>query len=559
MVSRRLLMSDEYKKWVDETIEQNKKDLSEHFEAEGAGDSLFRKIIQGFTDALLWAEAFFLPGIVKFIPSGITGFTDHLKKQYSKGITRAADSLLDNLKKQGIINETGYKKLNDLLKGFGVLQSPITALIGIQLFFTHMKAVVEASTGKIMQEYNKALSPYVLDASSAARVAFIAPELYNESFDVLKRNGLSDADIKLLFTSMYKTHDAVTIREMYFRKILSPEQTRVALRETGLTDRRIDELIQTWALIPMPNDLIRMAVREAFDERKASELGLDDNPQQPFIEWADKQGLSAYWSKMYWRAHWELPSPQMGFEMLHRGIITEDELRSLLVALDYSPRWHDPLMGISYNVMTRVDVRRIFELGLINPEEMEKEYLHQGYSPKDAKLLRAWTEVEYNQEYKDITKNEVIKQFLEGIISDAQCRDMLAYMGYTAERRETMIALATYQRAYAKQTALIAALKKLYIMGEYDISRVQQELAPYNIDPRRIVELIDQWEVERKAGVAVPKKAELDRFFLEGIINEREYFTEMQRIGHAEKNIARYIKSIKIAMAKEIAEKAGGK
>jgi hypothetical protein len=533
--------------------------LPEVAEAVGGKGGILYGLLQGFTNIIVRFTATFLPAIVSMVPSGLTAMTDHLKSKYAEGFTANAVNLLDVIKDYGLLDDSGIKALNTITKTFGGLQSPLLMASIVMIVIDYMKGLMQASMGKIMQGYNAAYAPYAVDAGSAARAAFIDPSFYDQAKSALRRNGLSDDDITLLYLSMNKTQDADTVRTLYLRKIYSIDQARAELSRQGLTAKRIEDLMQTWVLIPGPNDLIRMAVREAFDERKASELGLDDNPQQPFIEWADKQGLSAYWSKMYWRAHWELPSPQMGFEMLHRGIITEDELRSLLVALDYSPRWHDSLMGISYNVMTRVDVRRIFELGLINPEEMEKEYLHQGYSPKDAKLLRAWTEVEYNQEYKDITKNEVIKQFLEGIISDAQCRDMLAYMGYTLDRRETMIALATYQRAYAKQTALIAALKKLYIMGEYDISRVQQELAPYNIDPRRIVELIDQWEVERKAGVAVPKKAELDRFFLEGIINEQEYFTEMQRIGHAEKNIARYIKSIKIAMAKEAAEKAGGK
>jgi hypothetical protein len=60
--------------------------------------------------------------------------------------------------------------------------------------------------------------------------------------------------------------------------------------------------------------------------------------------------------------------------------------------------------------------------------------------------------------------------------------------------------------------------------------------------------------LERLAGLAQPKKAELDRWFLEDVIDGKGYIEEMQRIGYSEKNIERYAQSITIAKK----EKQGG-
>ena len=81
----------------------------------------------------------------------------------------------------------------------------------------------------------------------------------------------------------------------------------------------------------------------------------------------------------YWRAHWELPSPTTGFEMLHRlhpdvlEVIGEkykemglnpddlktdlDTLKELLKISDYPKYWRDRLAAISYSPLTRVDLR----------------------------------------------------------------------------------------------------------------------------------------------------------------------------------------------------------
>ena len=520
-------------------------------DAVGGKGGMIYGILQGFTNIIVGFVATFLPGIVKIIPAGLTAATDHVKEKYMEGFTKNADALLDVIKAYGLIDDSGADALNKITRTFGIFQAPLLLVSIVMIVVDYMKGIMQASMGKIMQQYNSAYSPYALDASSAARAAFIAPEKYDEAHEALRRNGLSDDDISLLYLSMYKTHDTDTVRELYLRGLFLPDKAKSELRKQGYTDDRIDELIETWYPIPAPNDLITMAVREAFSESQAASLGLDYNLPSAFVEWASKQGISAQWAKMYWRAHWQLPSPQMGYEMVHRGLITEDDLRGLLVALDYSPRWHDALMGINYNLMTRVDLRRIFELGLINADEMEQKYREIGYSPGDAKLLRAWTEVEYNQEYKDITKTEIINQYLEGIIDEDKMRDMLLYMGYTSERIETMVALAQYKRAYAKQTTLIAALKKMYISGQIAMSHVQSELSLYNIDARRIVELVDQWDIEKLAEIKLPMKTELDQWFLADVISRGDYITEMNRIGYSDKNIERYVKWIELQKGKK--------
>ncbi|GAH79863.1 unnamed protein product, partial [marine sediment metagenome] len=75
--------------------------------------------------------------------------------------------------------------------------------------------------------------------------------------------------------------------------------------------------------------------------------------------WAGKKGLSKEWSERYWAAHWNLPSPQQGFEMLHRGVINVSELNMLLRALDVMPFWRDKLTAIAFRRLTRVDIRRM--------------------------------------------------------------------------------------------------------------------------------------------------------------------------------------------------------
>lgn len=528
-------------------LEKSMKDVPESVIKEmGGKESGFWKFFKGINVNIIGLVASFLPGIVAVIPDGLDAVTDHWKQKYKEGFTKSADNLLDVIKSYGFIDDAGVQSLNHITKQFGAFQGPVLTACIVMIVLNYLRGLMQATMGKVMQQYNTSFSPYALDASSAVRAAFVAPEDYDKSYKALRRNGISDEDISLLFKSMYSLLDEDTLRSLYFRGEMTVDEVKKNLRQRGFTDARVDAIMKTWNLIPPVNDLITMAVREAFSPDQVRSLGLDEAFPGDVAVWAKKLGLSEEWTRMYWRMHWTLPSPNMGYEMLHRGVITEGELRDLLKALDYSPRWHDPLMAISYNVMTRVDARRLFELGILDEAQLLTKYKEMGYSPLDADLLVKWTKIEYNAEYKDLTKNEVIKQYQEGIIGEPDCLSLLSYMGYSSDRISTMIALANYQRAYAKQTALIGALKKLYIAGQYSEAEVNQELSPYNIDPRRIAEMFDTWKIERLAGITLPKKTELDDWFLNGIITDSEYVTEMQRIGYSDKNISRYVKALAI-------------
>ena len=83
-----------------------------------------------------------------------------------------------------------------------------------------------------------------------------------------------------------------------------------------------------------------------------------------------KAGLPEEQARNYWAAHWELPSAQMGYAMFQRRIIDHETLVMLLKSLDIMPFWRDKLIEMSYNPLTRVDVRRMYGLGVLSEEEV---------------------------------------------------------------------------------------------------------------------------------------------------------------------------------------------
>jgi len=201
--------------------------------------------------------------------------------------------------------------------------------------------------------------------------------------------------------------------------------------------------------IPPVADIITMAVREAFTPEIASRFGQYEGLPTAFVEWVGKKGLNREWAERYWAAHWSLPSPQQGFEMLQRGVISRDDLALLLRALDIMPFWRDKLIQISYNPLTRVDIRRMYGLDIINTTEVNKAYQDIGYNSENAARLTTFT-VKLTEQAK--ARAEAAKEKAEagkaplwttaqtlsfvkkGLITTDRARQELIWLGYDDER-----------------------------------------------------------------------------------------------------------------------------
>ena len=229
--------------------------------------------------------------------------------------------------------------------------------------------------------------------------------------------------------------------------------------------------------IPPVADIITMAVREAFTPDIAARFGQYQDLPSEFVEWVGKKGLSKEWAERYWAAHWSLPSPQQGFEMLHRGVIGEDDVNMLMRALDIMPYWRDKLIQIAYRPLSRVDVRRMYALGVIDTSGIRKAYRDIGYNEYNADLMTKFTiaytqrielrakeakergeEKEQEAKQKAVQKErearekalipkvsewttaQTLKFFTMKLISEERAREEFELLGYNEERINVYIA-----------------------------------------------------------------------------------------------------------------------
>lgn len=132
------------------------------------------------------------------------------------------------------------------------------------------------------------------------------------------------------------------------------------------------------AEIPGTGDLVRFQVREVFDPFRREQLGASDTPDA-FRRFMEQRGFSQYWADSYWAAHWLLPSTTQLNEMTHRGVLNAEEWAEQVKLNDFVPEGIPWLREIIFSPFTRVDVRRMGDLGVLTDTQLLSAYADLGY------------------------------------------------------------------------------------------------------------------------------------------------------------------------------------
>jgi hypothetical protein len=321
-----------------------------------------------------------------------------------------------------------------------------------------------------------------------------------------------------------------------------------ALRRVGVHPKYWDLYKELAFPIPPIQDIITMAVREAFSPEIASRFGQYDDLPPAFVEWAAKKGLSREWAERYWAAHWGLPSPQQGFEMLHRGIIGKEDLELLMRALDIMPYWREKMIQMSYEPLTRIDVRRMYQLGVLDEAEVYKSYQSIGYDDINSKRMTDFTVKSIRQTLSRFSSNDVIRAFTNRFIDEGEASNLLRQIGIKESEIGYIIQTSGYKRVWAEKTDRISAIENLYKKGTNTEAETRRQLQALYLPSDHIDTLLQQWQLTTKAAVtATWTNTQTLSFLKKGLITKDRAIAEFKALGYDQEHIDVYVASVQAA------------
>lgn len=361
----------------------------------------------------------------------------------------------------------------------------------------------------------------------------------------MKEMGFSDRLTDMLVKTRYSMLNVGDIQTLFNRGELSEVEAHTRLKEMGFAGRERKDILSLAGYIPTVPDFIRMAVREVFTPDIRARYGLDEDYPDELTGLAKKAGLNPDYAKDYWAAHWELPSISQGFEMYHRGIISKDEVIDLLRSLDVMPFWRDKILELSESPFTRVDVRRMFQMGVLSFDEVVKAYKDLGYSQEKATKLAQFTQADVMEEERNLSKTEITVLYREGVITRDEALSFLADLGYPESHIGFILSLEDMRLAGEKFRLIKSAVKRKYVRGLIDRNDVVVLLSKVGVSSREIEVAVEAWDLEKEEISAIPTKAEMFRFFKKGIVDIETVKDMLRRLGYNDLFIGWYVEDLK--------------
>ena len=282
------------------------------------------------------------------------------------------------------------------------------------------------------------------------------------------------------------------------------------LRDLGWSEERIAGFRELTNYLPSPQDLVLWQAKEVFEDDAIRKYGLADEFEKLRLDLFAKAGVTEEQAKNFWIAHWQHPSFQQVVELIRRRHMTlspdlsDGDLKALgfedadisqikeayewFRLVEIPPFWRHKLAMLVKETPTRVDIRRFFDLGVINEEELRDMYRRHGYYGSDLDTYVLWTKV-----YCWLP--DLVAQYSKGWIPPEQITKTLVSWGMSEERAnevfKTKVQAPVGQERIVKEKDLTKAeIYRGIKQGVIDTSFGTELLEQMGYDPQEAAYLI---------------------------------------------------------------------
>lgn len=365
-----------------------------------------------------------------------------------------------------------------------------------------------------------------------------------------------------------------------------------------------ERLIASYQFQPTPTDAISFAVKDVFSPAKLGreEMEKEYRQQEGLGELFESQGMNLLEittpdgrrlkyepGLLYWLSHYHNVSPTQAFEMLHRlrpdrvqnyplpgpggrevfpEPVVQETVRSLLKEDDYNPTWRDRLTAISYRVLGRIDVRRIYGSGSFGEPkgadgfregrdgkwvaigEAERELVEQGMdrglTRRDATLEARWVATDW-QRKRDAGRAKAAKQAVceaygDGSITEEEAADRLREGGIEGDEAVRTLRECDWRWRRRAYKQAVAAIRKMVLSGEIDAADARGKLASVGVRESRIKDYLALWRLEAAANYREGTASQMCEWLAMGLISQPEMRVRLARIGYDAPTVERIVR-----------------
>lgn len=416
------------------------------------------------------------------------------------------------------------------------------AVLSTAIVLKIYSGVADANAELILQEYGREHAyrlPSPPDAATALRRGLIDQGTYDHW---VGSAGFASEARSTLFNLTRQPLAVGELMMMWSRGILDTDTVNDELHAHGLSDTAIAGLYQASRILPPLQDIITMAVRDVFDPAAVAEGALFAEFPAEVAVHANQQGLDREWAERYWGAHWRLPSEQMALEMFQRRIISFEQLNQLLKAQDIAPGWRSRITELAFNPLTRVDIRRMHQLGVLTEEDVLEAHLDLGYNPDHAQLLTQFVirlnegaPVDDEEDLGKLTRASVVGFYRDGVLPRTRAQVLLVSLGITPAAATLYLDAVDADIERAERKDQVDAIIGSAEAGTISFEEAQDRLNQVGLSTLEVTRALNRLTRALERQTRLPTKQEGAALLKAGIIGMEDYRALLARLGYAQR------------------------
>jgi hypothetical protein len=421
----------------------------------------------------------------------------------------------------------------------GVIAAAILSSIGTMLVrdFLGESPVSRGKTALLNQAWPNELLP----AQSAVWL-YLNEKISKDEFDHAMRSlGYTPEKADWIARSMQTRLDPSLIVAHGRRIGLNDPEIIQRLIAHGYDPDEAEKYLITTMYYPGPSDLIHWQAKEVFEEDSIRRYGLADEFDRLDLSMFAKAGVSRDQARNYWIAHWEHPGWATVQTMMWRDLISEEDAWEWFRTVEIPPYWRQKLIDVSHKPYTRVDVRRMHKLKVLDDTQLKRAYMDLGYDDEKASKMVEWT-IKYNQvggedPDRDLTRSQIEQAYNLGVVSRDEAGESFTTMGYDETETAFMLELLDERSRMTDAQDWLVLLKNQRASGLISGDQLRSRLTTLGFTQTAISHYAELFAAYEEEPSKIPSKSDVKAFVQHELITDTQARAFLRDLAYSEEVI----------------------
>jgi len=358
------------------------------------------------------------------------------------------------------------------------------------------------------------------------------------------------------------------------RGLIGPQTSDFFIRQQGFADAGERGLLnQLYDEIPGLADQELFGVRRTRDDAWSARMGLDEG----FDAWLnsgaerdlDVNGLNLYYSKQYWRAHWQpqaLATAIDAFRRLRPGRVpqaiqfTADDLSDNMQLNAVPAWWRARLSYLAYAPLSIRYLAIAYQYGAVSYDELIQRLQDIGYRPEDATIkAQAMRVQKVRKDAHDVggwNPQRLESLLRDGVITMDFARQVLTSQYFTQDQIIQFESRTQAQFHADQQKEFIAGIKHQMLHGGLNVNQARDQLVKFGIDIGDAVNYVSAWAMLINSSATHEPATTLNRWYQQGLLPVGEFYERLLRLNYTPTDAQRVISVANQALTTAAARQA---